>query len=205
MSWLYELYNWVLSWADSLYATWALFILSFAESSFFPIPPDVLLMALTLGEPRLGIWFAAVTTAGSVLGGMLGYLIGYVGGRPLLMRWAGEQKVMRIHDLFQRHEVWTIAIAGFTPIPYKLVTISAGAFFVNFPKFIVISAISRGARFFMVAGILQIFGPAIKKLIEDYFNLLTVLFFLLFIGGFYVVQAHARRRLRHEGASIDEE
>ena len=201
MSWFHELYVWVLSWADSPYGIWALLVISFLESSVFPIPPDVLLIALTLGDPPHGMGFAAVTTVGSLTGGMLGYLIGYLGGRPLLVRWMGDKKVMQIHNLFERHEVWAIAIAGFTPIPYKLFTISSGAFFINFPKFILVSALSRGARFFLVAGVIQVFGPAMKQFIDDYFNLLTILFLLLLIGGFYLVRLYARRQVMEENAS----
>jgi membrane protein YqaA with SNARE-associated domain len=196
----HELYQWVLSWADSPYGIWALFVISFLESSVFPIPPDVLLIALTLGEPQLGMGYATVTTVGSVTGGMLGYLIGYLGGRPLLLRWMGE-KVIRIHYLFERYEVWAIAIAGFTPIPYKLFTISAGAFYINFPKFVLVSALSRGARFFLVASILQAFGPAMNQFIEDYFNLLTILFLLLLVGGFYLVKLHTHRQIIKEDPS----
>lgn len=199
MSLLRELYHWVLGWADSPYGTWALFILSFAESSFFPIPPDILLMALTLGDPERGMWLATVTTIGSVTGGLFGYLIGYLGGRPLLSRWVSHEKIIRIHQYFERYEIWAIVIAGFTPIPYKLFTISAGVFFINVPKFILASLLSRGARFFLVAGTIQLFGPSMKKFIEDYFDLLTILFFLLLIGGFYLVKTHTQRRVIKEG------
>lgn len=195
MPWFHELYQWILSWADSPYGIWALLVISFLESSVFPIPPDVLLIALTLGDPHLGMVFAAVTTIGSLTGGMMGYLIGYVGGRPLLLRWIGDKKVMQIHKLFERYEVWAIAIAGFTPIPYKLFTLSSGAFYINFPKFVLISALSRGARFFLVASIIQAFGPAMNRFIEDYFNLLTILFLLLLGGGFYLVKLYARRQV----------
>lgn len=195
MALFHDLYQWVLSWAGSPYGTWALLILSFAESSFFPIPPDVLLIALALGDPQKGMWLAAVATIGSVGGGILGYLIGYFGGRPLLKRWVSQPKIDLVHAYFERYEVWAIAIAGFTPIPYKIFTISAGAFYVNLPKFILTSAVSRGARFFLVAGTIQLFGPAMKRYIEQYFDLLTILFFLILIGGFILVRMHFHRRI----------
>lgn len=195
MTWIHDLYQWVLSWSDSPYSVWALFLLAFAESSFFPIPPDVLLMALTLGDPQKGMWFAAVTTLGSVAGGLFGYGIGYVGGRPLLNRLVAQEKILTIHQYFERYEVWAIAVAGFTPIPYKLFTISAGAFYINIPKFVIASILSRGARFFLVAGTIQLFGPEMKKFIEDYFDLLTVVFIALLIGGFYLIKVHTQRRL----------
>jgi membrane protein YqaA with SNARE-associated domain len=201
MAILHDLYNWVLGWADSPYGAWALFSLAFAESSFFPIPPDVLLMALTLGDPDRAMLFAAVCTAGSVAGGAVGYLIGYLGGRPLLEWWLHHDKVMRIHNAFERYEVWAIAIAGFTPIPYKVFTIGSGAFFIDFPKFVLVSALSRGGRFFLVAGILQWLGPGLKDFIETYFNLLTILFFVLLIGGFYAVRHQARRHAAPAGGA----
>jgi membrane protein YqaA with SNARE-associated domain len=196
-----ELYHWVLGWADSPYSIYALFTLSFAESSFFPIPPDILLMALTLSDPQQGMVLAAVTTAGSVTGGVVGYLIGYIGGRPLLNRWVSHEKIQLIHDYFERYEIWAIGIAGFTPIPYKLFTLSAGAFYINFPKFILVSTLSRGARFFMVAGAIQLFGTSMKRMIEDYFDVFTILFFILLIGGFYLVKVHAQRRLLKHSVS----
>ncbi|MBI4354135.1 MAG: DedA family protein [Candidatus Omnitrophica bacterium] len=191
---LRDLYHWVLSWAESPHAIWALGAMSFAESSFFPIPPDVLLMALTLAQPSQGLWFAAVTTAASVLGGLFGYLIGLFGGRPLLRRWIGESRMQQIHDTFQRYEAWAILIAGFTPIPYKVFTIAAGVFYVNPRVFVVASLISRGARFFLVAGTIQLFGPWMKAFIERYFDVLSVAFFVLLVGGFLMI-----RRRRHAG------
>jgi len=191
-----ELYQWMLSWSDSPYAIPALFLLAFAESSFFPIPPDVLLMALTLGQPDFGMYYAAVTTAGSVLGGMFGYAIGWTGGRPLLRRFMGEGRVNLIHQAFARYEGWAILIAGFTPIPYKVFTIGAGSFYVNFRVFVLASAVSRGARFFLVAGAIQLLGPWMKELIEQYFNLFTILFVILLALGFLVVRVQARKAMK---------
>lgn len=190
-----ELYDWMLSWADSPYSVPALFLLAFAESSFFPIPPDVLLMALTLGKPGYGMYYAAVTTTGSVLGGALGYAIGWAGGRPLLLRIIGEERMKAIHNTFQRYEAWAILIAGFTPIPYKVFTISAGAFYVNFRVFIIASLISRAGRFFLVAGALQLVGPWMKEVLEQYFNLFTLLFVILIVLGFFLVRWQVKRAL----------
>ncbi|RMH03358.1 MAG: DedA family protein [Nitrospirae bacterium] len=191
-----ELYHWMLSWAESPYAVPALFGLAFAESSFFPVPPDVLLMALTLGNPSWGMYYAAVTTAGSVLGGIGGYAIGWGGGRPLLRRLIGAERMQTIHDAFERYEGWAILIAGFTPVPYKVFTIGAGAFYVNFKIFVLASMISRGARFFLVAGAIQLLGPWMKALIEAYFNYFTVVFVLLLILGFIGV-GHRIKRTTH--------
>jgi len=140
---VHELYQWMLSWSDSPYAVPALFLLAFAESSFFPLPPDVLLMALTLGNPSWGMYYAAVSMVGSVLGGMFGYLIGWYGGRPILLKFMGQDRVATIHEAFEKYEGWAILIAGFTPIPYKIFTIGAGAFYVNFKVFVLASVISR--------------------------------------------------------------
>lgn len=188
-----ELYDWMLSWSESPYAVPALFLLAFAESSFFPIPPDVLLMALTLGSPELGLYYAAVATVGSVLGGVLGYGIGWAGGRPLLKRLIGQPRMDAIHEKFQQYEAWAILVAGFTPVPYKVFTIGAGAFYVNLRTFIVASAISRGARFFLVAASLQLFGPWVKTVLEKYFNLFSIILVLLIIVGFVLVRSHAKK------------
>lgn len=191
-----ELYQWMLSWSDSPYAIPALFLLAFAESSFFPIPPDVLLIALTLGKEDFGMYYAAVTTVGSVLGGMFGYAIGWIGGRPLLRRFMGEDRVEMVHNTFERYEGWAILIAGFTPIPYKIFTIGAGSFYVNFKIFVLASAVSRGARFFLVAGSIQLIGPWMKELIEKYFNVFSIIFVLILALGFLVVRVQAGKAMK---------
>ena len=188
-----QLYDWMLSWADSPYGVPALFGLAFAESSFFPLPPDVLLIALALGNPANAWWYAAVATIGSVLGGAMGYGIGWYGGRPVLKKIMGQERVDVVHDYFQRYEAWAILIAGFTPVPYKIFTIGAGAFFVDFKTFMLASLVSRGARFFLVAGAIQLFGPWIKELIENYFNLLSIIFIVLLGLGFWIVKYHGQK------------
>ncbi|MCZ6802275.1 MAG: DedA family protein [Nitrospirae bacterium] len=193
-----ELYDWMLSWSDSPYAVPALFLLAFAESSFFPLPPDVLLMALTLGDPSLGMYYAAVSTAGSVLGGIFGYGIGWQGGRPILHRFVGEERIKFIHDKFQQYEGWAILVAGFTPVPYKIFTIGAGTFAVNFRIFVLASLVSRGARFFLVAGTIQMLGPWMKEVLEKYFNIFTLVFFILLALGFYVVHLQVKKANKSE-------
>ncbi len=185
---LHALYQWMLSWSDSPYAAPALFLLALAESSVFPIPPDVLLMALTLGHPSWGLYYATLTTVGSVLGGMLGYLIGWWGGRPLLLRLIGQDRMSNVHDMFERYEGRAILIGGLTPLPYKLFAIGAGAFYVNFQVFVAASLLSRGARFFLVAGTLQLLGPWVKEFLERYFNLFTVILVTGLVLGYWMIK-----------------
>lgn len=173
--------------------------LAFAESSFFPIPPDVLLVALCL-LPENG-WGAAMGLAGvcsvaSVAGGAFGYWIGRRGGRPVLERLFSEEKIAFTEKVFQRYDVWAIAIAGFTPVPYKVFTIAGGAFRLGFFRFLIASAVSRSARFFIVAAICAAVGKAAKDFIEGNFALLTIAFIVLVIGGFVGVRLLVRRASR---------
>ena len=193
---IHELYDWVLSWSASPYAVPALFILSFVEASFFLLPPDVLLMALTLGNSTWGMYYAAIATVGSVLGGIFGYAIGLWGGRPLLMRFIGQERVAAVHQVFERYEGWAILIAGLTPVPYKVFTLGAGAFYVNFKVFMIASLISRGARFVLVAGALQFFGPWVKEVIEKYFNLFTIILVALIGIGFWAIKVCANKAMK---------
>ncbi len=136
---LRRLYDWVLHWAETPYGTWALFLLAFCESSFFPIPPDILLIALAVAAPKKSIRYALVCSVGSVLGGCFGYLIGWrfmetIGNKIILFYDFGD-KFNYIKNLYQSYDAWAVGVAGFTPIPYKVFTISAGAFGINFPVF----------------------------------------------------------------------
>ncbi|PLY06047.1 MAG: cytochrome B [Desulfuromonas sp.] len=176
-----SLYDWVLSWAKTAYAVPSLFVLAFAEASFFPVPPDVLLMALALSAPRRSYVFAAIASFGSVAGGILGYSIGW--GlwdvlEPYFFQYIPgmtEAGFAQVGELFRTYGFWTIFAAGFTPIPYKIFTITAGVFQLNFPIFIVASFIGRSLRFFLVAAMFYYFGEAARALIEKYFNLFSFL------------------------------
>ncbi len=194
-----RLYDWVLSWSESRWGTLALFILAFMESSFFPIPPDVLLIALCLGNPKKSFWYAAVCTAGSVLGAMGGYAIGFflwqtAGGEyTALAEWFyahvfSMDAFLGVKEMFDEYNFWVIFTAGFTPIPYKLFTIAAGVFHINIPMFIVASVISRGLRFFVISGLIWKFGAPIKVFIDKYFNWLAIAFTVLLIGSFVLVK-----------------
>jgi membrane protein YqaA with SNARE-associated domain len=189
---LKRLYDWVLGWAERPAGTWALFVLAFCESSFFPIPPDVLLIALAVGSPAKAFRFAWVCSLGSVLGGCLGYFIGWqfmgIIGQPIIDFYGLGPKVDAIASLYQTYDAWAVSVAGFTPIPYKLFTIAAGAFDVSFPVFVLASAGSRTLRFVLVAGLIHRFGPGIQRFIERYFNSLATVFTMLLIAGFFAVK-----------------
>ncbi len=201
MNLLRRLYDWVLHWADTPYGVPALFVLSFAEASFFPIPPDPLLIALVLGAQSKAFRFAANCTAASVLGALLGYGIGYFVWwdapnvfSPVALFFFDHvpgftvNMFRYIQGLFETWNFWIIFTAGFTPIPYKVFTVSGGAFDVNLPMFLVASIISRGARFFLVALLIWKFGGPIKSFIDRYFNALAILFTVLLIGGFAAIK-----------------
>ncbi|NIN71290.1 MAG: DedA family protein [Gemmatimonadetes bacterium] len=190
--WVRRLYDWVLSWAESPYGATALFVLAFVEASFFIVPPDVLLIALCVGKPRRSLHFAALCTIGSLLGGSFGYLIGHqlyeLIGRPIIDFYDAHEAFQRVGELYRSNLVLALGTAGFTPIPYKVFTIAAGAFAVPFVPFLVISAVSRAARFFLVAGLIRAFGPQIRDFIDRYFNLLSVAFVVLLVAGFFVLK-----------------
>lgn len=184
--------DWVESYAQKPGAGWALFLIAFIESSFFPIPPDVLLIALAISIPKRAFLYALVCSVGSVLGGMFGYFIGLelyeaVGSR-IIAFYGLEEQYLAVKALYDSNAFSAIAIAGFTPIPYKVFTIAAGAFQVSFGTLVAASAVSRPARFFLVAALFYYFGPRVKPLIDKYFELLTAVFVVLLIGGFILIK-----------------
>ena len=190
--WIRSVYDWVLGWADSPYGPLALFLLALVEASVFFIPPDVLLIALSIGLPKRGLFFAAICTAGSVVGGLIGYYIGWqlyeLIGRTIIDFYNAGEAFQRVGELYNANLTLALGTAGFTPIPYKVFTIAAGAFAVPVVPFVVISAVSRGARFFLVAGLIRLWGPQIRAFIDRYFNLLTVLFVVVLVLGFVVLK-----------------
>lgn len=154
----------------------ALFAIAYLESSFFPIPPDLLILTFVLNWPELFLAFALVATVGSVLGGLLGYWIGERGGRPLLLRLSRPERVARAEAYFEKWGAWAVGIAGFSPIPYKVFTITAGALRMDKRTFIEASLLSRGARFFLEATLLYIFQEELRDfMLGPYFNLATLL------------------------------
>jgi len=201
MKYLKKVYDWVLHWSETKYGSAALFVLAFIESSFFPIPPDALLIALVLGSRTKAFKFALNCSIASVLGALLGYAIGYYAWWTADHQFSSlalfffnnvpgftENIFYRVQSLFEEWNFWIIFTAGFTPIPYKVFTISGGAFDVNLPMFIFASIISRSARFFLVAFLIWKFGPQIKSFIDKYFNLLAIAFTVLLVGGFVVIK-----------------
>ncbi len=187
-----RLYDWVLRWAETPHGAIALFALAFMESSFFPVPPDVLLIALVIGSPRRWLRFAAICTAGSVLGGVAGYGIG-LGlmesvGRPILRWYGAEEQFARVQSLYEQYDYWIVFAAAFTPIPYKVFTIASGAFGMNVAGFVLVSLVGRGARFFAVSGLLRLFGQPLRRFLERYFDLLSLAFVALLILGFVYVK-----------------
>jgi membrane protein YqaA with SNARE-associated domain len=192
MAWMKWLYDWVLHWAQTPYGVPALAILAFAESSFFPVPPDVLLIALCLGAPLRSFYFAAVSAVCSVVGGIVGYLIGWLlweqVGNFFLHYVFSAHYFEQVAVLYQENAFWAVFTAGFTPIPYKVFTIAGGVFQIDFTEFMVASALSRSGRFFLVAGLIWAFGPPIKAFIDKYFNLLSITFVVLLIGGFVLIR-----------------
>ncbi|MGE3164985.1 MAG: YqaA family protein [Planctomycetota bacterium] len=187
-----RLYDWVLSWAETRYGTPALALVSFTESSFFPIPPDPLLMALSLGRPKRSAVYATICTVASVLGGLLGYWIGleafeYV-GRPIVDFYGKHDIYQGLQAKFTEYGFLTILTVALTPIPYKVFTIAAGSFHLDLPTFIAASILGRGLRFYAVGILIQCFGEPIRAFIDRYFEWLAVLFTVLLITGFLVLK-----------------
>ncbi len=189
-----RLYDWVLHWAHTPHGVWALVLLTAAESSFFPIPPDLLLIALCLGASRSSLRFAAIATAASVVGGVIGYGIGAGAWQALdqiffaYVPGVSPDVFERVQGLYDRYDFWAIFMAGLTPIPYKVFTISAGVFSINFPIFLIASVLSRGLRFSILAALIYRWGPEVARFIDRYFNVLTWVFGVLLILGFVVVK-----------------
>lgn len=192
MKLLRKTYDWILHWSTTPYAVPALFILAFAESSFFPIPPDVLLIAMAVALPLKAFRFAAVCSVGSVLGGMFGYLLGWqfmdVIGNSIIQFYHFQEQWDKIGGWYKEYDAWAVGAAGFTPLPYKVFTLAAGAFEINFPIFVLASLASRSARFFIVAWLIHRYGAPIKGFIEKYFNILSIVFMVLLIAGFFLVK-----------------
>ena len=188
--------DWTISFAEGAWAAPVLAAVAATESIFFPIPPDPLLIGVAVRQPELALWLAALTTASSVAGALVGHWLGLRFGRPLLLRLVSHQKVERVERLFQRYGTWAILLAAFTPIPYKVFTITAGVMALDRRTFTVASIIGRGARFFLLGGLIFFFGESIMAFVEDNFDLLTVAFSVALVAAAVVLAWLFRRRAK---------
>tara|TARA_B100000287_G_scaffold323154_1_gene307128 strand:+ start:192 stop:812 length:621 start_codon:yes stop_codon:yes gene_type:complete len=202
MNFIRTIYDWVINLSKKPNGSRSLAIISFSEASFFPIPPDVLLIPLCLGNRNKSLKFALVCSVFSVFGAILGYHIGkllwwdipgvqYSSLANIFFGYVpgiSESGFTRLKNLYDNWDFWIVFTAGFTPIPFKLITISAGTFNINIFMFVIASVISRSARFFIVALLIRIFGDPIRNFIENYFNLLALIFTILLIGGFILIK-----------------
>lgn len=183
-------------WSRSRHALLALFGIAFAESSFFPVPPDVLLITIVTADNKKWLKAALVCTLGSVAGAFLGYFIGWAlfetAGKALIDFYNLQQAVNYVGGKFSENAFLTVFTAAFTPIPYKAITIAAGIFRISLPVLIAASIIGRSGRFFMVAGAIKIFGRKISDSIEKYFDIFSILFILLLVGGFFALKHFAK-------------
>jgi membrane protein YqaA with SNARE-associated domain len=189
---LRKFYNAVISLSERPAAPFWLFGIAFAEASFFPVPPDALLIPMALAQPRKAYWFALICTAGSVLGGALGYTIGFLLlarlAQPIIDFYHYQAAFAAFQQKFAQYGVWVILIKGLTPIPYKIVTIAAGAASFNFWLFMGASVITRGGRFFLLAVLLRIFGEPVREFIETRLGLVTSCVAAGIIGGFLILK-----------------
>ncbi len=187
-----KLYDWTMSLAGHRNASGALFGVSFVESSFFPVPPDIMLVPMVLAERLKAWWFATICTVGSVLGGIAGYAIGYflfeAVGQPLFEFYGYAEKFQKFAAQYNDYGAWVVFIAGITPFPYKVITIASGATALNFAVFVIASIAARALRFFIVAGLLYWFGPPIRDFIEKRLGLVFTVFMVLLIGGFVAIK-----------------
>lgn len=185
-------YNWILSYANQPQAIWVLAMISFAESSFFPLPPDPLLIAMIVANRKNAWRIATLCTVSSVVGGIVGYYIGAglyeTIGSWIVMTYGLEESFKNLQHEFLEWGFWIVALKGLTPIPYKIVTIASGVAGLNMTTFIVASIIARGFRFFMLAGLLWYYGPSIKNYIDRNLTLVTVVGLLTLIVGFVIVK-----------------
>ncbi|WP_102223258.1 YqaA family protein [Acidimangrovimonas sediminis] len=189
---LRKTYDWTISLAQSRHAYWALFVVAFIESSIFPIPPDVLIIPMVIARPRHAWRVASVALVGSVLGGIAGYGIGAVLfqqiGEPILQFYGKMSAAQEFAHRFNDYGAWAVLIAGVTPFPYKVITIVSGWTHLNFWVFMIASVVARGLRFYIIAGLLRVFGEPVRDFIERRLGLVFTLAILLLIGGFAAVR-----------------
>ena len=192
MKLLRKIYDFVLNKSNHPKAPWFLALISFSESSFFPIPPDIILIPMVIANKMKAWWYAFICTTSSVLGGIVGYCIGsffYTTiGIIIINYYSLQDQFVSFENLYNQYGIWIVLGAGFTPFPFKFITIASGVFHLNLLLFILVSIVGRGMRFYIVATLLKVFGNIIKKYIDRYFNLLSILFFILLIGSFILIK-----------------
>ena len=192
MNLLKSLYNWTLKKAEHKYSSWILSIVSFSESSFFPIPPDVLLIPMIIAKRTKAWTYALICTLSSVLGGIAGYAIGFFLfnsiGILIVEFYHLSNSFNSFENYYKEYGILIVLGAGFTPFPFKFITIASGVFSLNIFLFILTALVARGLRFYLLASLLFIFGEKIKILIDKYFNILAVLFFILLVGSFMIIK-----------------
>ena len=192
MNFLKKTYNWTLEKAQHKNAKWYLSLISFAESSFFPIPPDILLIPMALASKANALFYAFICTLFSVLGGILGYAIGYFFynsvGIYIVEFYRLENSFSIFENYYKEFGILIVLGAGITPFPYKFITIASGVFGLNIFLFIIVSIIGRGLRFYLIAILLYFFGEKIKLIIDKYFNILTIVFFILLVGSVFIIR-----------------
>ena len=192
MNFLKKTYNWTLEKAQHKNAKWYLSLISFGESSFFPIPPDILLIPMALASKANALFYAFICTLFSVLGGILGYAIGYFFynsvGIYIVDFYHLENSFNIFESYYKEFGILIVLGAGITPFPYKFITIASGVFGLNIFLFIIVSIIGRGLRFYLIAILLYFFGEKIKLIIDKYFNILTIVFFILLVGSVFIIR-----------------
>lgn len=179
----------ITTWIHSPYVLLILGVMSFSESAFFIIPPEVLLIPLALANPNMALWYALITTITSVLGAMFGYLIGKKGGKPILYKLFAKHHIEAVKTMFHKYDSKAIFISAFTPIPFKVFTIAGGVFNINFKRFLIASILGRGSRYFLLAGLIYIFGETIRNFIEHQLDMVLGVGAVGLIGaiGFYKI------------------
>jgi len=192
MNILRKLYNWTLLKSRHPQAPWFLSLISFTESSFFPIPPDIILIPMIIAKRAKAFFYAFLCTISSVAGGIAGYCIGYFFyssiGVAIISYYGLTNQFSVFEEYYVLYGIWIVLGAGFTPFPFKFITIASGVFSLNIFLFIIISFISRSLRFYLIAILLKLFGKTIENIIDKYFNLLASLFFILLIGSVFILK-----------------
>jgi len=192
-----EIVQKVVDWTWEIFGSFGafgLFALAFIEASFFPVPIEALLIPLTLMDPGNFLLYSFVSVVGSVLGAIFGYYIGVVGKKIVLERMFSQKKIEKVHEMFDRHGALAIFIGGFTPLPFKVFTVSGGAFYINFRKFVLMSILSRGLRFFTIGFLIYLYGEQIMGFMNQYFDVATlvIVFIILIVYLIY-------RRIKLDG------